>query len=320
MLDGPGDSKCWGPSPRFDEPVQRYIDYLDERAVPRSNPTKLYSKLPKRDIMRFDSSETTVFATSQIFYDVVKWTCIASVTRSEVEALITTLRLSGIPPARNVPDSTPASSDEEDRKNARTVRLRFLIPPSEDVEKAFISSASIEAKNDHNVYPTVKENERADSPDDESDDDLRRANRYPVPQGVGSNDVDSPPGLGETPNVGDEPQGLWSSKLPRRNWVKLTKARTPIHASNFVSRLCSYLFRHDKSISHGHDGGVAIPVILNEMRIGAGGDSGRTHVHGDIELIEMLEKAFYLDDDVPLAMRAIQGHSVIEAKPTLMEW
>lgn len=64
------------------------------------------------------------------------------------------------------------------------------------------------------------------------------------------------------------------------------------------------------------------------MRIRAVGDSDRPHVRNDIELIEMLKKrssmlrfqAFYLDNDVPLALWVIQGHSVIEAKPTLMEW
>lgn len=34
----------------------------------------------------------------------------------------------------------------------------------------------------------------------------------------------------------------------------------------------------------------------------------------------LLFQAFYVNDDAPLALRAIQGHSVIEATPTLMEW
>lgn len=143
-------------------PSRGTFDCLDERAVPRINPTKLYPTLAKRDTMHFDSSEATIFATPQVIYDVAKYTRMASVTRSEVENLVTTLRLSGFPPARNVPQATPTSSDEDERKDARTVR--FLIPPSENVEEAPISSVSTEGKNNHKVEQEVKENERANSP------------------------------------------------------------------------------------------------------------------------------------------------------------
>lgn len=68
-------------------------------------------------------------------------------------------------------------------------------------------------------------------------------------------------------------------------------------------------------MSHGSDGGVAISVILNEMRIGAGGDPGRPHVHNEIEIKVLKEgsnkvrfQAFYLDEDVPRALRAIRRH------------
>lgn len=184
MLVGPGDSKSCGLTPRFDETIQRYIDCLDEMAPPRINRTRLYSKLAKRDTMRADSSEATMFATYQMTYNVVKWLCMASVIRLELDELITTLRLSGIPPARNMPDGTPASSDEEEGKDTRTVR--FLVRPSEDVEGALISSASTEAKNNHKVVEYEKENERANSSDDESDDELRRGNRLEILQGVSS--------------------------------------------------------------------------------------------------------------------------------------
>lgn len=64
------------------------------------------------------------------------------------------------------------------------------------------------------------------------------------------------------------------------------------------------------------------------MRIGDAGDSGSPHVRDGIELAEMLQKvsnklrfqAFYINDDEPLQLRAVQGHSVIEAKPKLLEW
>lgn len=85
--------------------------------------------------------------------------------------------------------------------------------------------------------------------------------------------------------------------------------------------------RHD-SIPHGSGGRVAISVILTEVRFGVGGDSGTPHVRDGIELIDVLKmgsnnmgfQAFYFDDDAPLALRAIRGHKVVEAKSTLMEW
>lgn len=78
-----------------------------------------------------------MYALYQLMHIVVKWTRTASVIRAELDKLITTLRLSDIPPARSVPEATPATSDEEDRRNSRTVR--FLIPPSEAVEQALVS-------------------------------------------------------------------------------------------------------------------------------------------------------------------------------------
>lgn len=74
--------------------------------------------------------------------------------------------------------------------------------------------------------------------------------------------------------------------------------------------------RHDKSISHGHDGGVAFSVMLNEFRIGAGGNSCRPHAHTASELIEMRDERGQQVEfpgvlprmDQSLALRAIQRH------------
>lgn len=66
--------------------------------------------------------------------------------------------------------------------------------------------------------------------------------------------------------------------------MNLTKARKPQHAFRSVSKLCTYLLRHDKSMPNGHDGGRAISVILNEIRSGAGCGSGRSLVRDWIEL------------------------------------
>lgn len=70
----------------------------------------------------------------------------------------------------------------------------------------------------------------------------------------------------------------------------MTIARKTILASMAVSKLCSYVIRHERNISHGNDGGAAISVILNDVRIRAGGGFGRPHVHDGAELIEMFKK------------------------------
>lgn len=69
-------------------------------------------------------------------------------------------------------------------------------------------------------------------------------------------------------------------------------------------------------------------MILNDMRIGAGGGSGRPRVRHGATLSELLKngsnqlrfQAFYISDNGPVALRAIRGHLVSEAKPKLMEW
>lgn len=74
--------------------------------------------------------------------------------------MTTALRLNDIPPARYGPEATPATCDEEDRRNTRPVRL--LIPPNEDVEQALVSSASDKEKTKHEAEVKVKEDEKAD--------------------------------------------------------------------------------------------------------------------------------------------------------------
>lgn len=71
-------------------------------------------------------------------------------------------------------------------------------------------------------------------------------------------------------------------------------------------------------MSHGHDGGVAISVVLNEaLEVREETPAGPmcTHTHTPNERAEMPQngsnklrfQAFYLDVDQPLALRAIQG-------------
>lgn len=34
IIAGPGEAQCWGLNRRFDEIVEKYTDYLDDRSVP----------------------------------------------------------------------------------------------------------------------------------------------------------------------------------------------------------------------------------------------------------------------------------------------
>lgn len=69
-----------------------------------------------------------------------------------------------------MPEATPAPSDDDDRKDARTVR--FNIPPVEAVEKAIVTSAFSEGKDNLVTELKVKSVERDISPDYESDEEL----------------------------------------------------------------------------------------------------------------------------------------------------
>lgn len=141
--------------------MQKYIGHFDERAIPRIKTTRLYTRLSKRDHMHLGASGATIYALSQMIYDVVKWTCTVSVIRAEVERLATKLRLSDVRPALRVPEVTPATSDEEERRTTRTVR--FPILPNEDIRLVLISSTADESKTNHEVEVKVKVNEKADS-------------------------------------------------------------------------------------------------------------------------------------------------------------
>lgn len=67
-------------------------------------------------------------------------------------------------------------------------------------------------------------------------------------------------------------------------------ATKPQHEFKHISKWCTYVLRHDKSISDGDDIGVATSVMFHELRIGAGGDSFRPYVHTANKLIKMLHK------------------------------
>lgn len=200
--------------------------------------------------------------------------------------------------------------------------MHFIIPPSESVEKALVTSAHKKDVDTLESEEGVKESGRANSPDDESGDDLRTGDIPGILQGIGSNADGSPPRLPEVPAPNAEPQGLWASKFPRGKWVTLEKARKPIHRYKKVSKSCSYLLPQDKAMPHGNNGGVAISVVSSGMSIGAGCDSGRPHVRNENELIETMHNGASVPGTLTRRRapcpRAIQAHSVIEATPALM--
>lgn len=61
--------------------------------MPQLNSTKLHSRLSKHDQIRFDLSDMTVAALSQIIFDAVRSTCTASVVLSELERIVPKLQV-----------------------------------------------------------------------------------------------------------------------------------------------------------------------------------------------------------------------------------
>lgn len=156
--------------------------------MPRINPTKLYSRLSKRDQMYFGASDATVARLSQMICGAARRTCTATVIRSEVDRIASKLRLIDLPPALRVPQATPASSDEE-RRDTRNVRVG--IPPNEDIEQALVPPAADESK----INAKVKGARRAknDVTGEETDYDLRPTMNNTMPRGVDASEGVSPP-------------------------------------------------------------------------------------------------------------------------------
>lgn len=117
--------------------MQKYMYYFDE---PRINPTKVYTRLIKRDQMLLDCSDVTVATLSQMICYAASWTCTASVVRSEIGWACRNCDWADVPPALRVPVATPASSDAVERRETRNARFR--IPPNEEGGQALISFAA----------------------------------------------------------------------------------------------------------------------------------------------------------------------------------
>lgn len=63
---GPGNAECWSLNRRFDELVEKYTSYLDDRSAPRAKPANVYMMLGKRGHMHFDNSDAMVAAEAQM--------------------------------------------------------------------------------------------------------------------------------------------------------------------------------------------------------------------------------------------------------------
>lgn len=132
------------------------------------------------------------------------------------------------------------------------------------------------SKINHEVEAKMTGSEQADAPGDESDEDFRPSKKQT---------------WRHTESSRSKTSRLWEARRGNPRLVEVAvpsrrlgeKARAPQHS---VSELFSYLMRHD---THGNDCGVVISMILNEMRIGDGGDSCRPHVRDALELIDMLK-------------------------------
>lgn len=174
-----------------------------------------------------------------------------------MEWITSELRLSDISPALRVPKATPTSSDEEERRESRD--SRFRIPPNEDVEQTLIPAAVDESRAIHTMDLSVKECKQADA------EGVKRTTTCGRLYGISSPKVSRHSKMSCPWAVTKLQLRMWSywpleATVSRGNWVIVKKARTPQHAQHAhktVAKLCPYLLRHVKSISHGNEGGVA---------------------------------------------------------------
>lgn len=102
--------------------------------------------------------------------------------------------------------------------------------------------------------------------------------------------------------------GRWKALFTTGRWTfRLRDAHTesPIVCLDVV-----HLLRHDRSTSPGHDGGVAIAVLLNEVRL-----AELSTKESDKPRLQV-----FLADPCQRRFGEVQGHSVIEAEPRLKIW
>lgn len=111
-------------------------------------PTRLYEKLDNRDSMHISPSDGNHAALSLMISDVVRWTCMASTIRAEVNRIVQTLCFDGIYPSQQALGETP------------------VVTSATDLE----ADAKL-------ADETAKLEQRDASPDYESDDELRQGSR-----------------------------------------------------------------------------------------------------------------------------------------------
>lgn len=164
--------------------------------------------------------------------------------------------------------------------------------------------------------------EKAKDDDDESieSDDGRPLIRSSMPQGIG---CDRQSRSGHDARRCRRLDG----SLPERSVGHDSKARQA--RVEFQDCRKPFPRRHVTITSHGNNGGVAMPVIRNGARIGAGGTYRTPYPNSGTHLVEMLKwgsnKLWFPacsvdDDDEPLVLRAIRWHSIIDTVPMLLGW
>lgn len=213
------------------------MNYLDVRPATRVNAAAVCATLGKRDQMHFLISDATTTATSQMFYDVLRWTCAASLSRDEVGKIIAKLHAEGGgAPALRALESTPASSEDESEREARGVRLRL---PRQVVEQALISSAADENEaNDIAISKAKEELQESPNNDIDSADDDRPIIRRRAPQGLGQAEEPQPYDTPETTIPTDVVLGLWRVQSPCGNG-RASPSRTGRSANTSPFRSCA---------------------------------------------------------------------------------
>lgn len=263
------------------------------------------------------NSENTNQLMARMICDSFRWTCAASVIRSEAAKTSAALASQeGPASAPFVQDATLARSGDE--IDSRDHRLQT--PPREDCERAIVSSTADQLIANQTARAIWSRWRRRNTT-------MRRTlRRMPTVRWSGHRYHVATDYAAQTTTPREV--CLWMAHFPSGRWVTNSKRDTPDWHSTIISNVCIFLLCHDKSISYGSDGGVAMSVVHSEVRIGAGGNARRPYPTSGSDLIEMSVwgsdnlrfQTYHADDSGPLALGSIRGHSSTAAGPMRMSW
>lgn len=126
----------------------------------------------------------------------------------------------------------------------------------------------------------------------------------------------------------DATVGQWKPHLPEGEWRNIGYHQgAPNSRYRQLSRTCTYVLRHCRLVSHGDDGGVGITIIINQSRKRSRDDFISQSTDSPSRFVKQLEhgsdkprfQVFYVDNGCAMALRAIQGHPVIDICPDVMQ-